>query len=979
MESDFCQMSESSRVLLVGWDAADWKVIHPLVDQGLMPHTAALVERGVSGSMATLKPAFSPMLWTSIATGKRPYKHGIHGFSEVTPDGKGVRPITNLNRRARAIWNILTLQQKRSMVVGWWPSHPAEPINGVMVSNHYYEIAGPLSQRWDLMKGAVQPLELRQELAELRVHPEDLTPEDLLPFLPTGPEIDQDVDHRVATLSKMLAECSSIQSCATHLMTQEPWDFMAVYFDAIDHFCHAFMKYHPPCLDGVSEEDFRHYHRVVTTAYQYHDLMLGRLLELAGEDVTVLLISDHGFHSDQLRPLAIPAEPAGPASEHRDFGIFVMAGPGVRQDALIHGATLLDVTPTILTAFGLPVGEDMDGRCLKDVWETQPSVSFIESWDDVEGADGSHPPDVDQNLGVSAAAMEQLAALGYVDPLADDMEDNVRKTRQELDYNLAISYMDGGQHGEAAGILARLYGTNPLEFRFGIQLAQCLRALDMLSHLEQLLDHIEKGWEVAAEAARVQLKRIAEHLKIAQAKINASSDEDESNLGPRKLTQKQQHVLRQLRSIARGNPRTLKFQRSMLALARGDAEQATEYLQQASDSSVQMAGFHLQLGSAQLRLRQSEAAIASFQRALEIDADRSFGHLGLCRAFLQQRQISRALEAVKDALALNWQFPVAHFFKARCHFHLRQPEEAIVAAEQALTQNPNFAEACLLLSRIYRRHRLDRETAAEYRSLAQGIRRANRARSLARELPDLPPIVAEDFAIQLPEFPMDDHTRWLPAIEEAPLDSDNVRDESWSDEVITVVSGLPRSGTSMMMQMLVAGGLRPMTDDLRAPDENNPKGYFELEKVKRLQYENSWLPDARGHALKVVAPLLPSLPQSLDYRVIFMERNMDEVMKSQDLMLEQLQLPQQTQQTAENEVRNALIQQARHSVALCGAHHIPVLVVSHRDVISDPLKAAEAVQQFLQAPLDVNEMAAVVDPSLHRQKRQSDHSDHSRG
>ena len=147
-------MHTSSRVLLVGWDAADWKIINPLIEQGMMPNTAALIERGVCRNLATLKPAFSPMLWTSIATGKRPFKHGIHGFSEVTPDGRGVRPITNLNRSTRAIWNILTQQKKRSMVVGWWPSHPTEPIVGVMVSDQYYRITGPLSQPWPLMKGA---------------------------------------------------------------------------------------------------------------------------------------------------------------------------------------------------------------------------------------------------------------------------------------------------------------------------------------------------------------------------------------------------------------------------------------------------------------------------------------------------------------------------------------------------------------------------------------------------------------------------------------------------------------------------------------------------------------------------------------------------------------------------------------------------------------------------------------------------------
>ena len=156
---------------------------------------------------------------------------------------------------------------------------------------------------------------------------------------------------------RILCECTSVQSAATHLLETQPWDFAAIYFDAIDHFCHGYMKYHPPRQDHVSEADFRLFKDVVTTGYIYHDMMLGRMLEFVGDDVTVILMSDHGFHPDHLRPKQIPAEPAGPAAEHRDFGIFVACGPGIKQDELVHGASLLDIAPTILTIFGLPIGE----------------------------------------------------------------------------------------------------------------------------------------------------------------------------------------------------------------------------------------------------------------------------------------------------------------------------------------------------------------------------------------------------------------------------------------------------------------------------------------------------------------------------------------------------------------------------------------------------------------------------------------------
>jgi predicted AlkP superfamily phosphohydrolase/phosphomutase len=341
--------AQRSKVLLIGWDAADWKVINPLLEQGKMPNLARLIERGVMGSLATLQPVLSPMLWTSIATGKRPFKHGILGFSEPTPDGHSVQPVSQLSRTTKALWNIFNQEGYRSTVVGWWPSHPVEPINGVMVSNHYQQALGPPDQPWPMARGTVHPARLQQTLAELRFNPNALVAEEVLPFVPRAAEIDQDKDQRLSSVMKILAECVSVHNAATWLLAHEPWDFFAVYYDAIDHFCHGFMRYHPPRQDWISERDFELYRGVVEAGYRFHDLMLGTLLGLVGDDTWVLICSDHGFHPDHLRPREIPHEPAGPAIEHRDLGILVMAGPGLKRDELIHGASLLDITPTILT------------------------------------------------------------------------------------------------------------------------------------------------------------------------------------------------------------------------------------------------------------------------------------------------------------------------------------------------------------------------------------------------------------------------------------------------------------------------------------------------------------------------------------------------------------------------------------------------------------------------------------------------------
>ncbi len=213
------------KVLLTGWDAADWKVVGPLLAAGKMPNVQRLVESGARGQIATLHPPLSPMLWTSIATGKRPFKHGVLGFAEPTPDGRGVQPVTNLSRKTKALWNILQQNGLRSVVTGWWPSHPAEPINGVMVSDHYARAFAPLDQSWPLAAGTVHPPQLAETLAGLRVHPDSLSPEMVEPFIPLAQEIDQEEDKRLSGFLRTLAECMSIHAAALWLLEHQPWDF----------------------------------------------------------------------------------------------------------------------------------------------------------------------------------------------------------------------------------------------------------------------------------------------------------------------------------------------------------------------------------------------------------------------------------------------------------------------------------------------------------------------------------------------------------------------------------------------------------------------------------------------------------------------------------------------------------------------------------------------------------------------------------
>jgi hypothetical protein len=188
-----------------------------------------------------------------------------------------------------------------------------------------------------------------------------------------------------------------------------------------------------------------------------------------------------------------------------------------------------------------------------------------------------------------------------------------------------------------------------------------------------------------------------------------------------------------------------------------------------------------------------------------------------------------------------------------------------------------------------------------------------------------------------------------------------------NNEVITIVTGLPRSGTSMMMKMLEAGGMQVLTDNVRAADADNPQGYYEFEAVKQIEHDKSWLPDARGKAVKMISELLRHLPPDYQYKVIFMRRKIEETLASQRQMLIRRRKPVDE---ISDEIMAGLFR--RHLVRLEAwlkeQPKFEVMYVDYGEIIAKPARQAEKINQFLDARLDEEAMASVVDPSLYRQK-----------
>jgi predicted AlkP superfamily phosphohydrolase/phosphomutase/tetratricopeptide (TPR) repeat protein len=631
-------------VLLVGWDAADWQMIQPLVDQGLMPTIAGMMERGVWGNLATTRPILSPMLWNTIGTGKRPIDHGVHGFTEPDPEGQGVRPVHSTSRKCKAIWNILRHYGLRSNIVGWYASHPAEPIAGVMVSNQFEQFRVKNGKPTPPPASCVHPPELMDELAEFRVLPGEIDPGAILPFIPTAGELLEREDHRLGKFQHLMAQTATIHATATHLLAKDDWDFAAVYYEGIDRFGHEFMEFHPPRMEQVSDADFAAYQHCMTGIYRFHDMMLQTLLDMVGDDTAVVLISDHGYYNNHLRPDPRPGK-AGPVDWHRPFGVFAAQGPGVRQGSRLYGAGILDVTPTLLQLMGVPAGFDMPGRVLAEVLdETQP-LPRIESWEEVEGDCGAHPAEMRIDAAESRAAMEQLVALGYVEAPSEDVEKTIRDTIANNEFNLIQSLVDSLRMGEAIERIDTLDASMRDSSACQTLLATCLLGIGDKPRAREVLERLAAD---SPDSARTQMM-----------------------LGA-------------------------------LEFAEGNTETAMRHLSEVAAAEPRLPGLHNKLGQVLLETKRYDEAIAAFEKALEIDGDSPLAFTGRARAKLELGDAQSALDDAMIAAELVHFLPRAHYLVGRALAALGRPTEAVEALELCVKQAPGMSLAHQELAGVYR-------------------------------------------------------------------------------------------------------------------------------------------------------------------------------------------------------------------------------------------------------------------------------------
>jgi len=426
------------------------------------------------------------------------------------------------------------------------------------------------------------------------------------------------------------------------------------------------------------------------------------------------------------------------------------------------------------------------------------------------------------------------------------------------------------------------------------------------------------------------------------------------------LSEQEWHHYRDLQSRSRYNSHAIDYLWGYVAMAEGDYERALGYLLASEKLDAQRPGLHLQIGEAHLHLRRSEDAERSYQRAIAIDSENPHAHLGLCRSYLLRRENQRAAEAALRSIGLLYQHPMAHYWLAIALHRMGRSLPAVEALQVAISLNPNFPEAHQRLASLYRNRLGDLDKAAKHRKLAVEMRLARRQATAAGQKYQSSRVSGQ--------LHHSEGESALPAIPKATVENKEIVMPSDPNKYVTVVSGLPRSGTSLVMQMLAAGGMTVLSDGRREADHSNPRGYFEYQRVKNLKADNAWLGEGQGKAVKIIVQLIPYVPPRYRYRVVIVERDLDEVVASQRAMLER-EGRSGAQISDEQLKRVFATQSSRVYRWMQNQAGVDVLTVHHRQLIENPALASVEIAEFLDGQVDIERMAEVVDPSLYRNRR----------
>ena len=446
------------KVAVIGLDGAWWEIINPLMAEGKLPNFQKLVDSGTKAELKTLYPTFSAMIWSSIATGKLPQKHGINSFLVwsfpltgakipmfrlpylapellwIQENIATVSPIPSNYRQAASIWNIFSDIDMSVGVINWWATFPAEEVNGYVYSDHALFNKMQVLTNYKERQGAsiydVYPPEMITEIVQFAYTPNDLTFEDLTRFVAVESDgfwnevqrLDTydylDIAYEASMFKYSFPGDKTVIDAAEYLLRKKGQpDFWAIYIQGLDSMSHQYLKYHFWMMheNKLIPINIARYKDLITRYYQYMDEALGQFIALLEANTVLIVVSDHGFDNEML-PTGhyhhIKPDFPGESEEFHVIdshpGIFIASGPGIKENYTAEDITVLDITPTILAVMGLPYAADMDGKAALEIFQQPMEMDTITTYGRPMFDDTIMETSVDKDV------RDKLKALGYV-------------------------------------------------------------------------------------------------------------------------------------------------------------------------------------------------------------------------------------------------------------------------------------------------------------------------------------------------------------------------------------------------------------------------------------------------------------------------------------------------------------------------------------------------------------------------------------
>lgn len=355
------------RVAIFAIDGADWELISELSNDGRIPNIRALTQGGTTASLQTIQPTVSPLVWTSVATGLTPDRHGVIDFIDRAAN----RPVDGGTRRAATLPEIAEAFGRRALVVNWWSAWPPRMDSGVTFDTPVV-----------LMPEAIDPAALHPRIAPLVVTSESIGFGQVGRFLNiTANEYEDAVSKGgptdpVNVLRDTLAKTWTDHRVAVSLYQQRDPLLTMVSYEGTDAVNHLFAPYHPPYREGLSQTQFRKYWPAVANYYAEVDRLIGEWMKVLPADTTVIVVSAHGFRWGKSRPWTQPAGRSA-LSDHRNPGVFIAYGNHVAASRGNHVLSIFDVVPTVLSVLGLPKSTEMPGSHAQWVFRDLSPVTTV--------------------------------------------------------------------------------------------------------------------------------------------------------------------------------------------------------------------------------------------------------------------------------------------------------------------------------------------------------------------------------------------------------------------------------------------------------------------------------------------------------------------------------------------------------------------------------------------------------------------------